>query len=122
MWTEEQPYYLKNTELINSRNTFEFLGYLEISGNSIILKDEWEEICCVLPSDKYFRIVLSAKPVFWQTSLTFKYKSSCTCTEVNEGSAAGDAATQALSVLGAYAFGIVVSQVVACFVVARIGF
>ena len=54
MWTEEQPYYLKNTELINSRNTFEFLGYLEISGNSIILKDEWEEICCVLPSDKYF--------------------------------------------------------------------
>lgn len=59
MWTEEQPYYLKNTELINSKNSFEFLGYLEISGNSIILKDKWKEICYVLPSDKYF---VSLKP------------------------------------------------------------
>ena len=45
--------------LLARQNTFEFLGYLEISGNSIVLKDEWEEICCVLPSDKYF---ISLKP------------------------------------------------------------
>ena len=38
MWTEEQPYYLKNTELINSKIPSSFGVTLEISGNSIIQK------------------------------------------------------------------------------------
>lgn len=61
MWTEEQPYILKKMEVINDKNSFEFVGNIEISGNTIILKDENKHISFVLPSDKYF---VSAEPAF----------------------------------------------------------
>ena len=61
MWTEEQPYILRNMEVINDKNSFEFIGNIEVSGNTIILKDENKQISFVLPSDKYF---VSAEPAF----------------------------------------------------------
>ena len=61
MWTEEQPYILRKMEVINDKNSFEFIGNIEVSGNTIILKDENKQISFVLPSDKYF---VSAEPAF----------------------------------------------------------
>lgn len=61
MWTQEQPYILRNMEVINNKNSFDFMGNIEVSGNTIILKDENGQICYVLPSDKYF---VSAEPAF----------------------------------------------------------
>lgn len=54
VWTQEQPYILRNMEVISDKNYFEFVGNIEISGNTIILKDENGQISYVLPSDKYF--------------------------------------------------------------------
>lgn len=61
MWTQEQPYILRNMEVINNKNSFDFMGNIEVSGSTIILKDENGQICYVLPSDKYF---VSAEPAF----------------------------------------------------------
>ena len=54
VWTQEQPYILRNMEVISDKNYFEFVGNIEVSGNTIILKDENGQISYVLPSDKYF--------------------------------------------------------------------
>ncbi len=59
MFTEEQPYTIRNMELINSSNSLNTIGNIEVSGNTIIIKDEYAQIAYVLPSDKYF---ISAKP------------------------------------------------------------
>lgn len=61
MWTEKQPYILRNMEVINDKNSFDFIGNIEVSGNTIILKDENAQISYVFPSDKYF---VSAEPAF----------------------------------------------------------
>ena len=61
MWTEEQPYILKKMEVINDKNSFDFIGNIKVSGNTIILKDENGQISYILPSDKYF---VSAEPAF----------------------------------------------------------
>lgn len=60
IWTEDQPYSIRNMELINENNSFTFLGKLEVLGQSIILKDNFGEIRYVLPADKYF---ISVSPV-----------------------------------------------------------
>lgn len=54
MWTQEQPYYSNKMEVINDDNSFDFIGNIEVSGNTIVLKDENGQISYVLPSDKYF--------------------------------------------------------------------
>lgn len=61
MWTQEQPYFSNKMEVINDDNSFDFIGNIEVSGNTIILKDEHKQISFVLPSDKYF---VSAEPAF----------------------------------------------------------
>lgn len=61
VWTQEQPYILRNMEVISDKNSFKLVGNIEVSGNTIILKDENGQISYVLPSDKYF---VSAEAAF----------------------------------------------------------
>lgn len=60
MWTEEQTYIRENMEILTAKRDFETIGKLEVSGNTIIIKNEFGQIEKIFPSDKYF---VSASPI-----------------------------------------------------------
>ena len=64
MWTDEQTFYPENMEVINVSNSFETVGKLEVSGNTIVIKNEFGQIEFAFPSDKFF---VSTTPILSQS-------------------------------------------------------
>lgn len=64
MWIEERPFYLENMAVMNNNNELDVSDKLEISGNTIIIKNESDKILYILPSDKYF---ISTSPILSKT-------------------------------------------------------
>ena len=71
MWTDEQIFYPENMEIINTSNEFETIGKLEVSGNTIIIKNEFGQIEYAFSSDKFF---VSTTPILSKSKGWF-YKS-----------------------------------------------
>lgn len=71
MWTDEQTFYPKNMEVLTTSNEFETIGKLEVNGNTIIIRNEFEQIQFVFPTDKFF---VSTTPILSQSKGWF-YKS-----------------------------------------------
>ncbi len=71
MWTDEQTFYPENMEIINTSNEFETIGKLEVSGNTIIIKNEFGQIEYAFSSDKFF---VSTTPILSKSKGWF-YKS-----------------------------------------------
>ena len=71
MWTDEQTFYPENMEVLTTSNEFETIGKLEVNGNTIIIRNEFEQIYFVFPSDKFF---VSTTPILSQSKGWF-YKS-----------------------------------------------
>ncbi|NVJ85783.1 MAG: hypothetical protein HWE15_05715 [Algoriphagus sp.] len=71
MWVEEQPFYPENMEVLNESNNFETVGKLEVSGNTILIKNEFGQIEFAFPSDKFF---VSTTPILSKSKGWF-YKS-----------------------------------------------
>lgn len=64
IWTDEQQYSSQYNEIIREKYDFETIGKLEISGNTIIIKNEFGQIEYAFSSDKFF---VSTKPILSQT-------------------------------------------------------
>lgn len=64
MWTDEQTFYPENMEVLNVSNNFETVGKLEVSGNTIVIKNEFGQIEFAFPSDKFF---VSTTPILSQS-------------------------------------------------------
>jgi hypothetical protein len=64
MWTDEQTFYPENMEVMRASDNFETVGILEVSGNTIIIKNEFGQIVYAFPSDKFF---VSTTPLLSQT-------------------------------------------------------
>lgn len=71
MWTDEQTFYPENMEVLTTSNEFETIGKLEVNGNTIIIRNEFEQIQFVFPTDKFF---VSTTPILSQSKGWF-YKS-----------------------------------------------
>lgn len=54
IWTDEQIYSSRYSEIIRQEYSFETKGKLEVSGNAIIIKNELGQIEYAFPSDKFF--------------------------------------------------------------------
>ena len=65
MWTDEQTFYPENMEVLNVSNSFETVGKLEVSGNTIVIKNEFGQIEFAFPSDKFF---VSTTPILSQSN------------------------------------------------------
>lgn len=72
MWTDEQTFYPENMEILNVSNRFETVGKLEVSGNTIVIKNEFGQIEFTFPSDKFF---VSTTPILSQSKGWF-YKNN----------------------------------------------
>jgi len=59
-WTDEKNYFTDYLDSISESQSFEINGKLEISGNTIIIKNEFGQIEYAFPSDKFF---VSANPI-----------------------------------------------------------
>ena len=59
-WTDEKNYFTDYLYSISESQSFEVTGKLEISGNTIIIKDGYGQIQYIFPSDKFF---VSANPL-----------------------------------------------------------
>lgn len=71
MWTDEQTFYSENMEILTASNEFETIGKLEVNGNTIIIRNEFEQIHFVFPTDKFF---VSTTPILSKSKGWF-YKS-----------------------------------------------
>lgn len=72
IWTDEQIYSSKYNEIIRQKYEFKTIGKLEISGNTVIIKNEWDQIQYVFSSEKFF---LSTTPILSKTPTWFYLKS-----------------------------------------------
>lgn len=69
MWTDEQPFYPRNMEVINISNEYiNTIGKLEVNGNAIIIKNEYNQIEYIFPIDKF---TVSASPIFSKSKSWF---------------------------------------------------
>lgn len=68
MWTDEETFYPENMEILTASNNLETVGKLEVSGNTIIIKNEFGQIEYAFPSDKFF---VSTTSVLSQTKSWF---------------------------------------------------
>lgn len=64
IWTDEQQYSSQYNEIIREKYDFDTIGKLEISGNTIIIKNEFGQIEYAFSSDKFF---VSTKPILSQS-------------------------------------------------------
>ncbi len=64
MWTDEQTFYPENMEVMKASDNFEIVGMLEVSGNTIIIKNKFGQIEYAFPSDKFF---VSTTPILSHT-------------------------------------------------------
>ncbi len=61
IWTDDQVYSPDYMELMTAKFEFKAVGKLEVIGSTVVIRNEFNQIEFVFPSDKYF---VSAKPVF----------------------------------------------------------
>lgn len=60
IWTDEQIYSSQYSEIIRQKYDFETTGKLEVTGNTIIIKNEFGQIEYAFSSDKFF---VSTEPI-----------------------------------------------------------
>lgn len=68
IWTDDQQYSIQYNDIITHKYSFKTVGKLEVSGNTIILKDENDKIEFVFSSDKFF---VSTSPILSSTKRWF---------------------------------------------------
>ncbi len=71
IWTDEQVYSSQYSEIIRQKYDFETIGQLEVSGNTIIIKNEFGQIEYAFSSNKFF---VSTTPILSKSKGWF-YKS-----------------------------------------------
>lgn len=71
IWTDEQIYSSQYSEIIRQKYDFETTGKLEVTGNTIIIKNEFGQIEYAFSSDKFF---VSTTPILSKSKGWF-YKS-----------------------------------------------
>lgn len=54
IWTDEQQYSSQYNEIIRQKYDFETVGKLEVNGNTIVIKNEFNQIEFAFSSDKFF--------------------------------------------------------------------
>ncbi len=61
IWTDDQVYSPDYMEIMTAKFEFKTVGKLEVTGSAVIIRNEFNQIEFVFPSDKYF---VSAKPIY----------------------------------------------------------
>jgi hypothetical protein len=65
VWTDEQQYSYNHNEIIRHKQEFEVVGRLEVTGSTVIIRDEFDAIAYVFSSDKY---LVKTSPILGKTS------------------------------------------------------